>query len=245
MGTGAHLSGAKRAQADASDREWSGSELLISAVLRSTMKAVGVSSPLLALDVALRLPSSVEKAVRQLNDTLNAPPTGFRFDATHLPHITLVQQFSPVDEVDAVAEAIRSIVSVHPPLRLATATLTRGGTATALTLTPTPSLNALHRRLMNQLAAFDIGAGDERAFTDADADAQKAEPARAHDVAWVTRFRTEAAYDAFDPHITLGVGVIDAAAPSITFEASTVALCALGRFCTCRQVLKSWELRIG
>ena len=202
-------------------------------------------APLIALDVALRLPPSVEEAVGRFNRMLDAPPTGFRLDATHLPHISLVQQFSPTDEVAALAEAIRTIVADHPPLHLTTAALARGGTATTLTLKPTPSLDALHRRLMDQAAAFDVGAGDAHAFAGSDAEAVDAEPARARDVAWVTRFRTEAAYDAFDPHITLGVGVLDVAARSITFDASVVALCALGRFCTCREVLMSWELHGG
>lgn len=202
-------------------------------------------APLLALDVALRLPPAVEKAVGQFNNALDAPPTGFRFDANHLPHITLAQQFSPADEVAAVVEAIGPIVSNQPPLRLATAELTRGRIATVLTVTPTRSLDAIHRRLMNQLAAFDIGPGTQSAFAGSNADSVNAEPARPRDVSWVSRFRTEAAYDVFDPHITLGVGMLDASAPLITFDASTVVLCALGRFCTCHQVLMSWTLRNG
>jgi hypothetical protein len=204
-----------------------------------------MTDPLLALSVVLRLPPTVEETVGQFNNTLEGPPNGFRFDARHLPHITLVQQFSPSDEITSISEAIRPIATNHPPIRLATADLRCGGTATVLTLAANRTLGTLHRRLMDQLAEFDMGAGNENAFADANAGFVNVEPARARDVAWVTRFRTEAAYDVFDPHITLGLGVLDASAPSIAFEASVIALCTLGRFCTCRQVLMSWKLRTG
>jgi len=28
----------------------------------------------------------------------------------------------------------------------------------------------------------------------------------------------------------------------VTFDATTIAVCQLGRYCTCRRVLRQWEL---
>ncbi|MBI4463425.1 MAG: hypothetical protein HY647_01865, partial [Acidobacteria bacterium] len=53
-----------------------------------------VSQEVLAVDVALLLPEPIQERVRAINAALWAQEKdGFRFDATHLPHITLAQLF--------------------------------------------------------------------------------------------------------------------------------------------------------
>lgn len=197
-------------------------------------------SPLLALDIAILLPPDASTSVELLNTRLSAPPEGFRFSARHLPHISLVQQFSPTTELTVIEQTIADVVSKHPPIDLTLASITASQTTSSLTVTPSPVLDTLHRRLMDQLAIFDVGLGDERAFINTDATPTDA--ARLRDITWVSQFRTEAAYDAFAPHVTLGVGAIKTAIPKTTFTASVIALCILGRFCTCQKVLASWEL---
>ena len=63
---------------------------------------------------------------------------------------------------------------------------------------------------------------------------------------WVTGYRLKSSFHHFEPHITLGHGSADpGAVPRIepfTFDADTVAVCHLGRHCTCRKVLRSWTL---
>ena len=197
-------------------------------------------SPLLALDIAILLPPETSTSVELLNTQLSAPPEGFRFSARRLPHISLVQQFSPTTELNVIEQTIAGVVSKHPPIDLTLASITNSETTSSLTVTPSPVLDTLHRRLMDQLAIFDVGLGDERAFINTDATPTDA--ARLRDITWVSQFRTEAAYDAFAPHVTLGVGAIKTTIPKTTFTASVIALCILGRFCTCQKVLASWEL---
>jgi|TARA_B100000809_G_scaffold256790_1_gene297282 hypothetical protein len=175
-----------------------------------------------------------------LNKQLSAPPDGFRFSARHLPHISLVQQFSPTTELTVIEQTIADVVSKHPPIGLTLASIATSETTSSLTVTPSPVLDTLHRRLMDQLAIFDVGLGDERAFINTDATPTDA--ARRRDITWVSQFRTEAAYDAFAPHVTLGVGAVKTTIPKTTFTASVIALCILGRFCTCQEVLASWDL---
>ena len=197
-------------------------------------------SPLLALDIAILLPPETSTSVELLNTQLSAPPEGFRFSARRLPHISLVQQFSPTTELNVIEQTIAGVVSKHPPIDLTLASITTSETTSSLTVTPSPVLDTLHRRLMDQLAIFDVGLGDERAFINTDATPTDA--ARLRDITWVSQFRTDAAYDAFAPHVTLGVGTIKTTIPKTTFTASVIALCILGRFCTCQKVLASWEL---
>ena len=191
---------------------------------------------LLAVDVVLLLPPGAHDLVTQLNARLTGPPDGFRFDADHLPHVSLVQQFVPAADLPAVSAEAGAVLSAVPPLTLAAERLASSGTTTSLVLAANRPLETLHARLMDRLAPFDMTAGDAEAFLSA------GEPPRSRDVEWVTRFRTAAAYAAFEPHVTLGVGVLDDAAPALEFEADRAAICRLGRFCTCRRVLATWTL---
>ena len=191
---------------------------------------------LLAIDVALLLPPRAYDLVTQLNARLAGPPDGFRFDADHLPHVSLVQQFVPATDLPLLTAEVGAVLSATAPLTLVAERLRSSGVTTLLDLAPTRPLATLHARLMDRLAPFDMTAGDADAFLAA------GEPVRARDVEWVTRFRTAAAYAAFEPHVTLGAGVLDDAAPALEFEARQVAVCRLGRFCTCRRVLASWTL---
>ena len=191
---------------------------------------------LVAIDVAILLPPTVQEVVARLNAQLAGPPEGFRFDATHLPHVTLAQQFVPAADLSLVAAEVGAVLASFPPLTLTAGHLASSGLTTSLVLGATGSINAIHTRIMDRLAAFDMTAGGADAFL------ADGESPRARDVEWVTRFRTAAAYGSFEPHVTLGVGVLDAPAPALEFEAEEVALCRLGRFCTCRRVVASWTL---
>jgi hypothetical protein len=92
----------------------------------------------------------------------------------------------------------------------------------------------LHRELMDGLSRFERQDGTSAAFVDGDA--------RPGDVAWVAGFRRSSSYAAFRPHITLGHSSTLPPVEPLVFDASTIAACQLGRFCTCRRVLRRWEL---
>ena len=89
---------------------------------------------------------------------------------------------------------------------------------------------------MDALLPFEAGPGDASAFH------SNGEPPRPADLEWVSRFREQASHADFDPHITLGVGAAPGAAAALDAVADRVALCHLGRYCTCRRVLAEWTL---
>ena len=198
--------------------------------------ASGMPGALVAVDAALLLPAGARDVVGRLNARLAGPPDGFRFDAGHLPHVTLAQQFVPAADLRLVTAEIGSVLAAFPPLTLRAERLAASGRTTSLVLAATPTITTIHARLMDRLAAFDVTNGGADAFV------ENGEPPRARDVDWVARFRTAAAYGRFEPHVTLGVGALDGAAPPLEFQAGHVALCRLGRFCTCRRTIASWTL---
>ena len=191
-----------------------------------------------ALDVALVLPPALIDALTGLNASLLPPPDGFYFDATHAPHLTLLQQFSPLDALQDVADEITTAAQHTAPLQLTTGKLSKGETAVILTVEQNQALYDLHHCLMERLEKFDRPSGNTTGFINTSPDG----PARPRDVAWVQQFRRNASYDAFAPHITLGVGHLDQPCSVQHFTATHLGLYQLGRFCTCRRLLQSFTL---
>src|SRR5205809_1113023 len=66
--------------------------------------------------------------------------------------------------------------------------------------------------------------------------------ARVRDVLWVAGYRLKSSFGSYTPHITLGHGGEPPWIEPFSFEATTAAVCHLGRFCTCRRVLRQWTL---
>ena len=194
---------------------------------------------LLALDVAVLPPAACRPRLAGLNAALDPPPRGFRFDDTHLPHVTLAQQFVAARRLDEVIRCLARTVRGAAPLRLRSTGMSRGRTTSSLRLAPTTALARLHAGVMDALLPFDAGPGDASAFH------ANGEPPRPADLEWATQFRDRAAYARFDPHITLGVGAAPAAATALDAVADRVALCHLGRYCTCRRILAEWTLTPG
>lgn len=189
----------------------------------------------LALDVALLLPESVAALAVSLNRALpRAESKGLVLDDTHLPHVTLTQQFVRADRLAAALDAIDTIVATALPLTMDVTGGARGASSVWMGVRRTPALADLHQQLMDALAPFEVS-GDAAAFVDGDA--------RESDVRWVTSYRASASDERFTPHVTLGHATRQPRIEPFTFEATTIAACQLGRFCSCRRVLRGWDAR--
>ena len=190
---------------------------------------------LIALDVAILPPPPVTRRAIELSAALPAAESqGLRLGAEMLPHITLTQQFVRADELDAVLDRVAAAIAGFDPLRLTVPGAGRSRSVVWMAIDPTPRLNDLHRGLMDALREFERDGGTPAAFVDGGG--------RPGDVEWVANFRRTAGYASFDPHVTLGHASALPGVERQTFDAATIAACHLGKFCTCRQVLRRWEL---
>jgi hypothetical protein len=159
---------------------------------------------------------------------------GLRLDQQHLPHVTLTQQFIRAEELPEAFSRIDAVLAGQPSLTLhATGAMSAGGTV-SVAIEPTTALVDLHHRLMDALRGLERPDGGRAAFADEDS--------RVGDVLWVASFRLKASFGSFTPHITLGHSSTLPDVAPFSFEARTVAACHLGRFCTCRRVLREWHL---
>ena len=190
---------------------------------------------ILALDVAVLPPPGVTARALELSASLPADEFhGLRLDESHLPHITLTQMFARANELEEVFARVDEVVRGFKPLTLRVTGGGQGTNSVWMEVEKTPALMQLHEQLMEALRGLERPDGGTGAFFDEDA--------RLRDVLWITSYRLKSSFHHYTPHITLGHGSAPPAVEPLAFEADTVAVCHLGKFCTCRQVLRRWTL---
>ena len=202
----------------------------------------GPTAPALpiAIDIAILPPADVSARAIALSAALPADESqGLRLGVDRLPHITLTQQFVPTESLDPLLAQLDRLVRNRDPMPLR---VTGGGKGSSLgsnsvwmTIERTPALASLHAQLLLVVEPFEVTTGDAAAFFGADA--------RDRDVRWVREFRRESSVARFTTHITLGHASEPPTVEPMEFVATTIAVCHLGRFCTCRHIFRAWELR--
>ena len=192
-------------------------------------------SQLIAVDVAILPPPDV--AARAIALSAALPPDDSErlvLDAQHRPHLTLTQAFIRAEELYAAFDRVDEVLRAQGPLTLHVTGGGKSGHNVSMEIERTNELVALHEAVMEALRGYERPGGTPAAFVDGDA--------RVADVLWVTGYRLKSSFGAFTPHITLGHGEGAPEIEAFGFEANTVAACHLGRFCTCRDMLRVWEL---
>jgi 2'-5' RNA ligase len=190
---------------------------------------------LLAIDVALLPPADVTQTAIDINRSLEQEGfQGLRLDADHLPHITLSQQFVRESRLEDVKRAVAECAGLHPAPTVRALGAGRSGGTVWLTIDRTPALVSLHRAVMDALAPLEERGGTAAAFAGGDP--------RPGDLKWVSTFRESASFASFTPHITLGHSTKTPEVAPMEFVAPRMAICHLGRFCTCRSILAEWRL---
>jgi 2'-5' RNA ligase len=159
---------------------------------------------------------------------------GLVLDEEHLPHITLMQLFARRNELDEVFARVDETVRATPRLALRVSGGGHGTNSVWMAVEKTPPLVELHERLMEALRGLERPGGSTAAFFDEDA--------RLRDVLWVDAYRLKSSFHHFTPHITLGHGAEPPVVEPFAFDADIVAVCHLGKFCTCRRALRQWSL---
>jgi 2'-5' RNA ligase len=192
-------------------------------------------SSLIALDIALLPPPEVRARAVDISSRLPTSEShGLRLDDEHLPHVTLTQQFIRGEEREAAFEKVDEVLRGQPPLHLTITGGDKGNNSVFMAVDPTPELRDLHDRLMEALRGLERPGGTPAAFIGGDA--------RIGDVMWVASYRLKSSFAAYAPHITLGHADKAPEVAPMSFTASIVAACHLGRYCTCREILRSWTL---
>jgi len=192
--------------------------------------------PLIALDIAILPPDEVARRATELSASLpRGESQGLLLGPGYLPHITLVQLFADTSETNTLLTQVEDIVRDRSPLHLRVSGGRSGASSVWMGIEPAPVLVELHQHLLDAVLPFEHGDGDASAFFGGDA--------RERDVRWVAQYRETSSGRAFQPHITLGHASHPPVIEPFDFTARRVAACHLGRFCSCRRVLRAFHLR--
>lgn len=161
-----------------------------------------------AIDILLEPDTTmVQHAEADNARLLKAYPTGFALDPTHQPHVTLIQQFVRIADLEKVYVAASQVLAKEDAaswtlkaFRYYYIPVPPNGIA-GIVVEPTEELFRLQRRLLDAVAPFTEKTGTAAAFVSADGgrDIQQGL------IDYVANFSTVAAGEKFNPHVTIGV----------------------------------------
>lgn len=163
---------------------------------------------LIAIDVLLLPDATMVARVKALNRRLlRESPGGFALDATHVPHMTLLQCYVQRADLPAVATAVAAVFRRTPPdgMELTATGLFDSSVgpvnATGISTATAPSLAALQREIVAAVTPFIRHGGTAAAFV-----AAPRSPTIDWTIAYVDRFLTNSSGPKYAPHVTAGAG---------------------------------------
>jgi len=205
--------------------------------------------PVTAVDIALEPDAVMIRHAHADNARLlKAFPKGFALDATHHPHVTMLQQFVRTADLEMVYAAANKILTSEkpngwtlkafkyyyipsPPLGLA-----------GIVVEPTEDLLRLQRELIDAITPFTEKAGTAAAFMSTE-DGRDIQPFL---ISYVANFVSIAAGEKFNPHVTIGVatetylkGMLAEPFQAFTFSPAGASVYQLGSFGTARKELRA------
>jgi 2'-5' RNA ligase len=210
--------------------------------------AVAQQSPVTAIDIALEPDATmIQHAMAANARLLESFPKGFALDATHHPHVSMLQQFVRTEDLDKVFAAANAILAKEkpttwtlkafkyyyipaPPIGLA-----------GIVVEPTEDLHRLQDALVKAVEPYVVKTGTPAAFISDDGgrDIQQSL------ISYVENFVRDAAGKRFNPHVTIGVGtekylneMLAEPFPSFTFSPAGASVYQLGAFGAARKELK-------
>ncbi len=210
-------------------------------------------STVIAIDVLLE-PDAIMLQHAEADNArlLKVYPKGFALDASHRPHITMLQCFARTVDLGRVYEAVGKLLAgtnVNAMKLNATERyyLLAGELGVAgIVAKPTPELLKLQADIIAAVAPFTVTAGPIRAFTD-----KHENPAiDAMMIDYVSTFVRSAAGEKFNPHVSTGTAPLAdldklLAQPfeQFTFSPASAAVYQLGPYGTAAKKLRAFDLK--
>ena len=190
----------------------------------------------LAVDIALLPPDVESEKIINLVEHFDDKPTKLN-SVDCLPHITLAMGVikktkleTAFQIIDALSKNMGEIpISIQ---RADITTLPNHVKISELIVEPSPDILKLHMDVMD--AFRDLLTNDNVRL-----DYFISPPeVSTQSIYWVQNyFKHHQSVDDYRPHITLGEGILKNLPNQIRFNASTLTLCHLGTYCTCRKIL--------
>jgi 2'-5' RNA ligase len=207
-------------------------------------------NPVTAIDIALEPDATMMQHAQAINARLlKIFPKGYSLDATHRPHITLLQRYVRTTELDKVFAAVDQIVAKEKfgkfqlkAFKFYYIPWESIGLA-GIVVAPTPDLLRMQQELIHAIAPFTAKTGNAAAFVTT----PEAPDINKPTIDYVANFVPHATGKHFNPHVTVGIAPQDylkkmLAEPfdAFTFSPVAASVYQLGNFGTARKELKTW-----
>jgi len=224
-----------------------------------------------AINIAILLPQQLQPAAKKLNSVLRSrsPTTGFDFDNTHLPHITLLQCFVEDSRLPVIIQEVGEILEEFKPLSLKIEEVDKGSNFSGnllpgFSVAKNEQITDLQERLhsfMKVQALIPAPSSKSRkahAFYCTESELKEdidAEQAINDDsMRYVSTFLSEKSLENYTAHISCGAAppdIVESVVQQFAKEwekpaacdANTLVLAHLGNYCTCRKIIHTWELK--
>ena len=157
-----------------------------------------------------------------------------------LPHISLAMGVMESEKLPEAEKILKTIASIFKKFDLVAdayhgSEIPSGDIVSEFTIEKASELQSLHESILAKLEPF--------LSYDVSIDMVYSPPA-VEEITfhWIKNYKNNSSFEKFDPHITIGFGEVGGVRTPISFTASTLALCHLGNYCTCRKILFSQKL---
>ena len=225
----------------------------LTSLLGFAMISSAQQNPITAIDIALEPDNTMLEHAQAVNDRLRSIfPKGFALDATHHPHISMLQRYVRTGDLDKVYTAVDSVLSKENPAGWKLKAYKyyyipwKDIGLAGIVAEPTADLLNLQQKLIDAVAPFETKTGTAAAFVTTPEDPEINQPT----IDYVATFVPKATGKHFNPHVTVGIASQDylkemLAEPfdAFTFSPAGASVYQLGNFGTARKMLKAWELK--
>jgi 2'-5' RNA ligase len=224
--------------------------LFAAACRRDAPKPAEEPAGAIAIDVLLDPDETMVRRAKAANDRLRAVhPAGFALDASHHPHVTLLQRYVKASELARVYESIEKVLADEKPTTWKLEAFKyyyvvwEGLGLAAIAIEPTDDLVRLQKKIVDAVAPFTVTAGGSSAFVTS----KEAPDINESTIDYVRTFVPDASGAKFNPHVTIGQAPEEHLKPILaepferfTFRPTSVSVYQLGNFGTAQKKLKSW-----
>jgi hypothetical protein len=247
--------------------KWQGNEMnallfavMIGAVATNsqTAKAQGEtarvpSNDVTAIDILLEPDATMLQNAQAVNDRLRKVfPQGFALDATHRPHISLVQRFVPAKDLDKVYAAVGKVFASSNVTGLKLEAFkyyylpNKNLGLSGIVIKPTSELIKLELQVIDAVTPYAVKTGTSAAFVTTPENPNVLPEL----ITYVSEFVPKSSGDNFHPHVSTGLApreyldkMVAEPFQSFTFSPAGAAVYHLGDFGTAAKKLKQFDLK--
>jgi len=210
-------------------------------------------NPITAIDILLEPDATmIEHATATNERLLKVFPKGFALDASHRPHITLVQRFVLTENLDKVYAAVGKVFASANVTGLKLEAFKyyyipdKDLGVSGIVIKPTPELLTLEKQVIDAVTPFAVKTGTSAAFVTTPEDPNIIPPL----IAYVSEFVPKHSGENYHPHVTTGLApreyldkMLKEPFEAFTFSPVGAAVYHLGHFGTAAKKLHQFDLK--